>query len=136
VLKLTILSPERRLLEKVEVDSVTLPGSEGQIQILPGHVPMVGTLETGVFGFQPSRGGGSTGFVSTGFFEVKDDNVAVMAETLELQGEIDVERARRAQRGAETALREANLDPHAFKKYQLKLQRSIVRQQLVGKDHS
>ena len=65
-----------------------------------------------------------------GFFEVKNNEVYVMAETLELKGEIDVNRAKKAQQLAEQTLQAAGLDEHHFKKYQLKVQRSIIRQNL------
>ena len=58
-----------------------------------------------------------------------------MAETIELRKEIDVERAKRAQKIAEDILRDAELDEHRFRKYQLKLQRSLIRQQVAAKDH-
>ena len=84
-LKLSILSPEKRLAEEVPVEEVTLNGSEGQIQILPGHAAMVGTLETGEFHYKPVSGSKTGGVISSGFFEVRDDQVHVLAETLELQ---------------------------------------------------
>jgi F-type H+-transporting ATPase subunit epsilon len=131
-LKLTILSPQRRLLESAPVDEVTLFGSEGQIQILPGHAPMIGTLDTGTFRYKESTGNESSGVISYGFFEVKDDEVTLLAETLELRGEIDLNRAKRAQSEAEEALKQADLDEHAFRKYQLKLERALIRQQSVS----
>jgi F-type H+-transporting ATPase subunit epsilon len=133
-LKLTILSPERRLLEKAPVEEVTLPGSEGQIQVLPGHAAMIGTLLTGAFRYINEGGQVSSGVITTGFFEVKNDEVKVMAENLELQGEIDLERAKKAQKAAEDVLREAELDEHKFRKYELKLQRSLIRQQVAGRE--
>lgn len=132
-MKLTILSPERRLLESVAVEEVTLPTSEGQIQILPGHANLVGTLETGIFSYRTSEQSMSMGIITTGFFEVTNEDVTVMAETLELRGEIDIERAKRAQRLAEETLMAADLDSHRFNKYQLKLQRALIRQQLADK---
>lgn len=131
-MKLTVLTPERRLLDRMNVESVTLPGSEGQIQILEGHAPMLGTLETGVFSYLAGAGKEESGVISTGFFEVRGDEVSVMAETLELKKEIDVARAKRAQETAQNALQDAALDEHRFKKYQLKLQRSLIRQDLAG----
>jgi len=135
MLKLNILSPERRVLDGVQVDSVTLPGSEGQIQILQGHAAMIGTLETGIFFYQGTGSNHDVGVISTGFFEVKDDVVTVMAETVELKGDIDLKRARTAQQKAESALQEASLDEYEFKKYQLKMQRALIRQQVAAKDH-
>lgn len=134
-MNLTILSPERRLLENLEVAEVTLPTSEGEIQILPGHAAMVGTLQTGVFSYQPAGESWHFGVATSGFFEVSGDALTVMAETLEMKGEIDLERAKRAQKLAEEMLNDANLDDHQFKKYQLKLQRALIRQQIVSKEH-
>lgn len=132
-LRLNILSPERKLLEGELVDEVTLTSGEGQIQILPGHVPMIGTLDAGLFGYKSSAGV-TTGAISNGFFDVNNDELTVMAETLELQGEIDINRALKAQKSAEEMLKGAELDEHKFRKYQLKLQRALIRQHVSGKD--
>lgn len=133
-MNLSIFSPERRLLDGATVESVLLTGSEGQIEILPGHAPMVGSLETGVFAYRaPGDSRVHRGAISNGFFEVHDDKVVVLAETLELEGEINLERARKAQQLAEQTLSNAALEADKFRKYQLKLQRSLIRQQLGGK---
>ena len=131
-LRLSILSPERRLVESVLVEEVTLTGSEGQIQILPGHAPMIGGLRTGLFHYQSKGHEPVVGVISTGFFRISEGEVHVMAETVELQSEIDVDRAKRAQKLAEETLQAADLDAHQFSKYQLKLQRSLIRQQVAG----
>jgi F-type H+-transporting ATPase subunit epsilon len=131
-LTLSILSPERRLLENCVVEEVTLPGSEGEIQILEGHAPMVGTLETGIFHYKTPDGNLHSGMASEGFFEVKANVVNVMAEHLELKGEIDLEQAKKAQVEAEAALKDAALDPSHFNEYQNRLQRALIRQQLCG----
>jgi len=134
-IKLSILSPERRLEEKIPVSEVTLTDSEGQIQVLPGHAPMIGTLCPGMFAFKGVDGSTHKGVITTGFFHVIDDHLTMLAETLELQGEINVEHAKQMQREAEDALKGAELDMHSFKDYQLKLERALIRQQVAGKDH-
>lgn len=133
-LKLNILSPERQLLNGINVQYVVLPGSEGELQILPGHAAMVTSLVTGAFSYVLANGQTESGFLSTGFARIQDEEVTVLAETLELKGEIDVSRAREAQQKAESALQDAEIDEHKFKKYQLKLQRSMIRQQIAGRD--
>jgi F-type H+-transporting ATPase subunit epsilon len=135
-LKLSILSPERKLLEGELVEEVTLPGSEGQIQILQMHAPMIGTLETGIFSYKTTSGESHLGMVSDGFFEVKNDIVNVMAEHIELKGEVNLELAKKAQIDAEAALKDAALEPQHFKEYQNKLQRSLIRQQLASGVHN
>ena len=135
-LTLSVFGPERMLIREHPVDWVVLTGAEGEIQVLPGHANMVGMLETGVFRYKDRNGTETSGFISTGFFEISGDRVKVMAETLELGREIGVERARTAQRKAEEALQKGDLDESGFRKYQLKLQRSLIRQQIAAKPHS
>jgi F-type H+-transporting ATPase subunit epsilon len=132
MLKLNVFTPERKVLEGRTVSEVTLPGSEGQIQILPGHETFVGTFETGPFSYRVEGEGQAVGVISSGFFSVTEDVVTLTVETLEMSGEIDLERARAAQALAEKTLQQADLEEKQFKKYQLKLQRSIIRQQVGG----
>jgi len=116
-------------MENASVEYVMVNGSEGMIQILPGHAAILGVLYTGLFAYKVPGSQETRGVISTGFFEVKDDTVMVIAQTLELRDEIDVPRAKKAQQLAEEALKDAALDEAKFKKYQLKLQRALIRQQ-------
>lgn len=139
-LKLSIYSPERKLIEKREIESVTLPTSEGQVQVLPGHVQLAGLLETGPFSYvekgNSEKNESVRGILTTGFYEVLDGEVIVLAETLELASEIDLQRAKLAQKKAEDGLKEAALEEGHFMKYQLKLQRALIRQQEAGQKDS
>jgi F-type H+-transporting ATPase subunit epsilon len=132
---LSILAPERRLTQDEAVSSVILTSAEGEIEILPGHADMVSKLETGRFTYKPVQGAPIVGVISSGFVNVEAGAVKVLAETIELATEIDLSRAKRAQAQAEKMLTDASLDEHAFKKYQLKLQRSIIRQNVGGSSH-
>jgi len=132
MLTLNIYTPERKVVEGRRVSEITLFGSEGQIQILPGHAAMVGTLETGPISYRLEDGALALAAVSTGFFQVQDEAISLTVETLEMSGEVDVERARKAQAGAEKMLQDAALEEHQFKKYQLKLQRALLRQQVAA----
>ncbi len=136
LLKVNIISPERRLLQGGRAQWITVQGSEGQVQVLPGHAAFLGSLQTGPFTYMTETGQQESGVISTGFFEVKNDEVTVLAETIELKGEIDLGRARAAQQKAEQALVAADLDEHKFRKYQLKLERALIRQQVSGSSSS
>ncbi|MCC7440131.1 MAG: ATP synthase F1 subunit epsilon [Bdellovibrionales bacterium] len=132
-LTLSICSPGRRFLDARPVRDVTLPGVEGQIQVLADHAHMVGTLETGILSYHLEDGTHEFAAVSTGFFEVAKGHVMVLAETLEVMDEIDLERARRAAMNAETKLNQAQLEPDLIRKYQLKYERAQIRQQVGSK---
>ncbi len=131
MLTLSVYSPERKFIENVAVSEVSLYGSEGQIQILPGHADIVGILTSGAFSFTRVGADKSTGFISSGFFELTDGKLSIMAETLELDSEIDLDRARTAQRRAEEALSSQSIELDQIEKYQLKLQRALLRQQIA-----
>ena len=129
---LSIYSPERKLLENEPATSLLLSTVEGESEILPGHVDMVSKLETGRFEYKTLTGKPVTGLISSGFINIENNSVKVLAETLELPNEIDVNRAKAAQLKAEQMLADASLGEHEFKKYQLKLQRAVVRQNIAG----
>ena len=108
-----IVTPERRLLSE-EVDMVTVPGIDGQMGILRGHVPLLSTLDIGEIVL---HSGNNTRFiaVSGGVVEVRPDKVTIMADTAEHAEEIDMERARAAMEAARSSLSEAGpqRDPSA-----------------------
>ena len=105
---------------------------EGEIQILPGHASLVGVLGTGRITYTLVGEKPVTGIISTGFVSVEEGSVKVVAETIELSGEIDLNRAKLAQQKAQQALADASLSEAHFKKYQLKLQRAIIRQEIAN----
>jgi len=99
---LEIVTPER-LAYSDEVDSVQIPGSEGELGILPHHAPLVATLGIGELTIR--KGGAEESFaVVGGFVQVRPDKVVVMAETADMASEIDLGRAEQARREAERAL--------------------------------
>ena len=103
-LQLEIVTPER-LAFSDEVDSVQLPGVEGELGILPHHAPLVSLL--GVGELRIRKGGSEELFaVAGGFLQVRPDKVVVMAETADLASEIDLEKAEQARRDAERLLAE------------------------------
>ena len=101
-LKLEIVTPER-MAYRDEVDAVTLPGSEGELGVLPHHAPLITTLGAGEL--RVRKGDTVELFaVIGGFLQVRPDRVIVMAETADLASDIDLERAQAARREAERAL--------------------------------
>jgi F-type H+-transporting ATPase subunit epsilon len=84
---------------------------DGEIGILPGHVPVLGVLETGPVRVKVPGGDVVIAAVHGGFLSVADNVVTVLAEVAELADEIDVARAERALERARSAGDEA--DQHA-----------------------
>ena len=136
-LSLEVVTPFRTVLNE-DVDSVTLPGIEGELGILPEHVPLLTTLDTGIMSYVNDRGNTQAIAVHWGYAQVDGNNVRVLAELAETADEIDLPRAQEAEKKAKELLQSS--DPTASewedeesrqKIYENKLSRSIVRQALA-----
>ena len=137
MLSLEIVTPQRKVLE-AQTEWVTLPGSEGEMGILPEHIPLVTTLETGILTYAGEQGNQSLA-VHWGYAQVEKNRVTVLAELAESAEDIDVERARDAEIRAKEELSQINLsaddwesEKRRLDKYELKLKRSLVRQQAAS----
>ncbi len=74
-----LVSPERVLFSG-EVEAVMLPGTEGDMTVLPGHAPVMTALKTGVVIATNHRDNGERVLVRGGFAEVNAAGVTVLAE--------------------------------------------------------
>jgi F-type H+-transporting ATPase subunit epsilon len=107
--RLEIVTPEKRAFSD-DVDAVILPGSEGELGILPHHAPLISMLGAGELRYR--KGGLEESFaIVGGFVQVLPDKVVVMAETADLAAEIDLEKAEEARRDAERALEAGFVEP-------------------------
>jgi F-type H+-transporting ATPase subunit epsilon len=129
-LQLDVVTPERRVLSE-SVNSVTVPGRNGEMQILPGHAALISELKTGVLTYNQD-GTNSQLLVSGGFMEINHDRVSVLAEIAERPEEIDAARARLDREQTEKQLSSWSGSEEDFEKTQAKLERSIVRLQLAS----
>ncbi len=114
-----------RVVYAADVESVTLPGVEGELTVLPRHAPLLTMLKPGELVVR--RGGEEvTMAVSGGFLEVMPDKVVVLADTAERAEEIDIARAEAARRRAEESLRQA-VTEEDLARARAALQRALVR---------
>jgi F-type H+-transporting ATPase subunit epsilon len=129
-IQLEVVTPERRVMAEA-VDTVTVPGMNGELGILPGHTPLISQLRTGVLTFVQGERVAQL-HVSGGFVEVSDDRVSVMAEIAERPEEIDAARARLAREHAEKTLSAWSGTEEDFEIARARLERSVVRLQLTS----
>src|ERR1051325_7810689 len=103
-LTLEIVTPDRALIRE-EVDEVVVPGSEGELGVLPGHTPLLSTLKGGELGYRQAQEKHYLA-VAFGFVELLPDRVTVLADIGERAQELDVQRAERAKQRADQRLAE------------------------------
>lgn len=106
-----IVDPEKELWTG-EADFVVARSENGEIGILPNHAPFLGVLKYSKLKVQ--SGSDTIIFaIHSGFIEVKDNRVSVLARSAEVASDIDVARARNQKEQAEQRLREAEEDEEA-----------------------
>ena len=101
-----LVSPAR-LLFSGDVASVTIPGTEGEMGIYPGHAPILSTLKPGVVTVY--RDGGSTDriFVKGGMVEVNPQGLTLLAEVAIPMSELDAAALAKQIKNAEEDLADA-----------------------------
>ena len=131
---LNLVTPDKKLVTDTEIDEVVVPGFMGQLDILPGHAPLITTLSVGVLKYRLK---GSSNFesvvVSWGYCEVSKDGVTILAETAETPSEIDRARAETAMKTAQEKLSNAAyIEPDQVVAFQRKLERAQARLHILG----
>ena len=93
-LKLDIVTPEGKIFSN-NVKSVTLPGSEGEFGVLPGHVEIVTTLSTGVIEIEKEDHKREIVAINWGYAKVNETSVDVLVEgAVDINGDSDSEIAK------------------------------------------
>lgn len=116
-----------RLVYEGDADIVIVPGSLGEMGILPGHAPLLSSLDLGVI--RVKTGDVEEVFTVTGgFIEVQPDIVTVMADAAENVEDIDINRAEKAMERANQLLEDySSTDADNYMRIQAALRRSNLR---------
>lgn len=130
---LEIVTPERKIYNQ-EVNMVIAKGIDGELGILPNHIPMVTPLRIAAVTAKVQGQKDHVIAVHGGFMEVRKDKVIILAESAELPEEIDVDRAARARERAEVRLREAQKQKIDFHRAERALERAILRTNVRNRD--
>ena len=102
---LSITTPNREFYEN-DVIMVELNTTEGEIGVLKNHIPLTSVLAPGVCYIHEDADTVKVCAVHSGFVEILQDSMTILAEVAEWPEEIDVERAKEAQIRAERRLSE------------------------------
>lgn len=124
-----LVTPDHGVVTE-QVDEVQLPGTEGYLGILPGHTPLLTTLDAGELWY---RKGQQKVYVSVGFgfAEVLPNKVTILAQTAERAEEIDMVRAEAARQRAESDLKAATLSQADIEVARIALIKALARLQVA-----
>jgi F-type H+-transporting ATPase subunit epsilon len=133
-LTLEIVTPEARVYSDT-VEAVVIPTVEGEIGILPGHIPLLTQVGAGELRVQKD---GKTELlaVGNGFVEISGDKVSVLAESAITVEKIDVDAAEKAMQRAQEALRgKESLDVAEVEYLESIVRASVVQLDLKRRRH-
>ncbi|MDD2706224.1 MAG: ATP synthase F1 subunit epsilon [Acidocella sp.] len=99
---LEILSPEKLLLAR-DVDMVVIPGTDGDLGVLPGHAELITGLRGGLLDIYENNVITDRFFVSGGFAEITESRCAVLADSIVRQSELNAGTANAALVAAKAA---------------------------------
>lgn len=125
MLHLEIVTPDQKIYSD-DVDSVVIPGVEGELGVLPEHVPLMTQLVPGEL--RVLKGGEEVRMaVGEGFVEIGADKVAVLTDMAVKESEIDEASAEEAIKRAEQAMRDHKMDDEEYATVKASLQKSLAQ---------
>ncbi|HEX6593648.1 MAG TPA: F0F1 ATP synthase subunit epsilon [Bacillota bacterium] len=123
-LKVSVVTPDGPVLEDT-CEMVSCKSKNGELGILPGHIPLVAPLTISAVRLKKGDGENQLA-IHGGLLEVRPDEVTILAQTAEKPEDIDVQRAREAKERAERLL-QSKQDNVDFHRAELALKRAINR---------
>jgi F-type H+-transporting ATPase subunit epsilon len=124
-MRLDIVTPEKKAFSD-EIDSVVVPGSEGEMGILKSHAPIVTTLQPGELRYM--KDGVETSLaIGTGIVEVSNDRVSVLTDMALGESEIDEDAVEKAIERAQKAMTEKDLLPEDHAAAMVMMQKSLAQ---------
>ena len=127
---LQVVSADRSLVNEQQVDEVEIPGSDGYFGVLPGHTPLLATLQVGTLWYRQGQEKHYLA-IAFGFAEVQPERVTILAQIAERADEVDVSRAEAAKKRAEERLAKPSMDMD-FERAKVALMKSLMRLQAAG----
>ncbi len=110
-LRLVVVTPEGKTFDS-DVEQVVMPGVEGQLGILPGHVPLLTAIQPGEVDLRAGSRGDELA-VGGGFAAVTGDRVTILTDMAVKPEDIDEHAVEKALQSAQQALLEKKAGPEA-----------------------
>lgn len=110
MLNLTITTVERTVFASANIRQVTLPTADGEITVLPHHIPLMSVLGTGEVKIVKADDTEQYIFVDGGIIQLDNNHIELLANTAERADEMTMARIEEAKRRAEKLLEERPVD--------------------------
>ncbi|AJC22262.1 F0F1 ATP synthase subunit epsilon [Pandoraea pulmonicola] len=128
-IKVDVVSTERSIFSG-EARFVEVPGTAGELGVLPGHTPLLTGIRPGTVRIEAADGTETFLYIAGGFVEIQPDRVTVLADTAMRADSLDQARAERAREEAK-ALLEQQSDDIDYAKAQAELAEAVAQLQAI-----
>ena len=130
-MRLKIITPENIILD-IETKGVFVRAIDGELGVLPGHIPLMTALDIGVASYILEDGTKEFISIIGGSFKVENDEVTILTEAAELSEDIDEAKANRDADRARAKLEgmiDQSIDKHSpdYEKARLSLMKALAR---------
>ncbi|MEK7591110.1 MAG: ATP synthase F1 subunit epsilon [Patescibacteria group bacterium] len=134
MLHLEIITPERVVFQG-DADSVSLPTPQGEITILPHHIPLISIVAAG--SVLVRKGSDEQLFaVSRGVIEVEGSTIRILTDTADRAAELEEETIEKAKKAAEALMKEKQNDVEGFAEASAILERELARLHVARRHRS
>jgi F-type H+-transporting ATPase subunit epsilon len=130
--KLDFVTPESKIAIDQDLHEITLPAERGELNILPGHAPLMTTLRPGILTYKLTNGESGRYAISWGYCQVSERGVSVLAETAVTATEVNVKADQDQLKQFESRLMNESLEDQDWELVQNEIARLKVELEIAG----
>ncbi len=130
--KLNFATPDKKVVSEGDLEEVTLPAYAGELNILPGHSPLMTTLEAGILRYRLKGAEEKKVAISWGYCQVSSEGVNVLAESAMEKSEIDIKVVKDHLSQKEAMMATESMDDVQWEKIQHEISRLKAEIELAG----
>lgn len=124
-LTLKVITPENKIFEETEINSISFPTQEGEITVLPQHIPLISQTITGEVVIRKKDKEESL-VITEGFLKIdKSGNCLVLADYAVRSNDIEIAKVEEAKKRAENTMKE-KLNQKDFAIAEAELRRTLM----------
>ncbi len=131
--KLNLVTPDKKIVAGLDLEEIILPAFRGELAILPGHAPLMTTLEPGILSYRLKGQSALTRVaISWGYCQVSPEAVNVLAESAMLAEEIELQAVKQHLKTQEQKIATEVLDDAQWADAQHEIARLTAEISLAG----
>ena len=123
----SLISTTKKVLDKTEIESVIIPTINGEIQVLPNHLPVLGVTQPGILRVQ-YIGREVNYALGAGIYEVDENGVRVIADMVDSGENINAESIAKKKEEAKTFMKQAEKDGLVSSAEYLSAEEEVLKQ--------